>query len=165
MIIRKKELKDCDDWIDVHTRSWMLLDGVVSKKLLKAIIDTKSLRCKKDKQDFHLDDWHYVLEKDNHVIGIMILKKSNRVCFEKCGEIDTLYLSPDEIGKGYGKVLFLKAYEEFQKKGYSNFIVGCLDGNPSNVFYQHMGGKYIRQDSWDFLDEHYMENIYEYTIF
>ena len=164
MIIRKKEFKDCDDWIDVHTRSWMLLDGVVSPRILNILLESRDLRIKREREDFCSSDWNFVLEKDNHVIGIMILKKSNRVGFENCGEIDALYLDPNEIGKGYGKLLFLKACEEFQRKGYSNFIVGCLNGNPSNGFYQHIGGQFIRQDSWDVLEQHYMENVYKYSL-
>ena len=161
MIIRRKELKDCESWVDIHTRSWIhCLKGVVSSKIINIILESKDLRIKKDLEEFYSNNWNYVLENDNRVIGIMILKESNRIGFEGYGELDTLYLDPDEIGKGYGKFLFLKAYEEFQKRGYSKFVVGCLDGNSANLFYKHMGGKFIRQDSWDFLGEHYMENIY-----
>ena len=30
--------------------------------------------------------------------------------------------------------------------------------------YKHMGGKFVRQEPWDILDEHYIENIYEYDL-
>ena len=94
----------------------MLLDGVVSSRVLNILLESRDLRVKREREDFCSSDWNFVLEKDNHVIGIMILKKSNRVGFENCGEIDALYLDPNEIGKGYGKLLFLKACEGFQMK-------------------------------------------------
>ena len=29
--------------------------------------------------------------------------------------------------------------------GYDKMIIGCLVGNSSNKFYEHIGGKYIKQ--------------------
>ncbi|MBR2827833.1 MAG: GNAT family N-acetyltransferase [Bacilli bacterium] len=165
MLIRRKELEDCERWIDIFTNSWIqCLNEVVSSRILNILLETKDYRLKKEKMEYLLHNEDYVLEHDSCVIGIMRLKKSNRDGFNDFGEIDTLYLDPNEMEKGYGKILFLKACEEFQKKKYSYFIVGCLNGNPSNLFYKHMGGEKVRQDSWDVLDEHYVENVYLFKI-
>ena len=90
--------------------------------------------------------------------------KNQKKGYEKCGEVQGLYLYTEEKGKGYGKTLINKAFEVLKSKGYKKTVIGCVDGNPSNGFYKHLGGKFVRQDPWDILDEHYIENIYEYNL-
>lgn len=165
MNIRKKELKDCEVWVDINIKSWNdNLKGIVSDRLLKIISDNRDARIEKDIDNFKIDDWNYVLEDNNNVIGIMKIKQSDRIGYEDCGEVQVLYLYTDEKGKGYGKALINKAFDVLKNKGYKKVVIGCLDGNPSNEFYKHIGGKYVRQDSWNIFDEHYMENVYEYDI-
>ena len=165
MIIRKKELKDCESWVDVNVNSWNEnLKGVVSEKLLDFIKEKKDSSIKKEIEKFVEDDWNYVLEENGKVIGIMKLKESDRQGYEDCGEIQVLYLYTEEKGKGYGKALISKGFEVLKNKGYKKAVIGCLDGNPSNDFYKHMGGKFVRQEPWDILDEHYIENVYEYDL-
>ena len=92
------------------------------------------------------------------------MKESDKRGYENCGEVQILYLYTEEKGKGYGKALINKGFEVLKEKGYKKAVIGCLEGNPSNGFYKHMGWKLIRQDPWDILDEHYTENIYEYDL-
>lgn len=165
MRIRKKELKDCEAWVDINVNSWNEnLNGIVSDKLLNIITKNKDSRIKKDIADFKPNDWDYVLEDNNKVIGIMKIKQSERAGFENCGEVQVLYLYTKEKGKGYGKALINKAFEVLKEKGYEKVVIGCLDGNPSNEFYKHIGGRFIKQEPWNVFDEHYIENIYEYDI-
>lgn len=165
MNIRKKELKDCEVWVDINIKSWNEnLKGIVFDRVLKKITENKDSRIKKDITNFKVDDWNYVLEDNNKVIGIMKIKQSDRNDFEKYGEVQVLYLYTKEKGKGYGKSLINKAFEVLRNKGYKKVVIGCLEGNPSNEFYKHIGGKFIKQESWDIFNEHYMENIYEYDI-
>ena len=165
MIIRKREAKDVEPWIDVNINSWNEnLKGVVSDKLLKMMRDKRKTRIEKSKEEFQEDDWHYVLEENNKVIGIMKLRECDKEGYKDCGEVQILYLYKAEKGKGYGKALLEKGFEVLKNKGYDTVIIGCLEGNPSNGFYKHMGGKLVRQDPWDIFDEHYTENIYEYKI-
>lgn len=165
MIIRKKEKKDCESWVDVNIKSWNEnLKGVVSDKILDYIKEKRESRIKNDLENFKSDDWHYVLEENEKVIGIMKLKESTMKGYENCGEIQVLYLYTEEKGKGYGKALLKKGLDVLKRKGYKKAVIGCLVGNPSNGFYKHMGGTLVRQDPWNFLEEHYMENIYEYDL-
>ena len=79
MIIRKKELKDCEAWIDVNIKSWNEnLKGVVSDKLLKFIRDKRDSRIQNATDNFVSDDQHYVLEENGKVIGILKLKESEK---------------------------------------------------------------------------------------
>lgn len=165
MIIREKEYKDCEAWVNVNVSSWSdNLKGVVSDKVLKFLRDNKDLRIEKDKANFIQDDYHYVLEDNNKVIGILKIKESERENFSNYGEVQILYLLTEERGKGYGKTLLNKAFEVLKRKGFSKCVIGCLVKNPSNDFYKRMGGKYACQEPWNLFDETYVENIYEYDI-
>lgn len=165
MNIRKKELKDCEVWVDINIKSWNdNLNGIVSDRILKIITENRNSRIKRDISSFEVNDWNYVLEDNNSVVGIMKIKQSNRKDYENCGEVQILYLYTNEKGKGYGKALINKAFEVLKNKGYKKVVIGCLVGNPSNEFYKHIGGKFIRHESWCIFGEHYIENVYEYDI-
>lgn len=165
MIIREKELKDCEVWVDINIKSWNdNLKGIVSDRILKIITENREPRIENDINNFKSDDLNYVLEDNNDVIGIMKIKQSNRIGYEKCGEVQVLYLYTNEKGKGYGRALINKAFEVLKNKGYKKVVIGCLVGNPSNDFYKHIGGKFIKQEPWKIFDEHYIENVYEYDI-
>lgn len=165
MIIRKKELKDCEAWVDININSWNdNLKGIVSDRILKIIIGNRDSRIKKDISSFMVNDWDYVLEDNNNIVGIMRIKQSNRKGYENCGEVQVLYLYRNEKGKGYGKALINKGFEILKNKGYKKVVIGCLVGNPSNEFYKHIGGKIIGQEPWYIFDERYIENVYEYDI-
>lgn len=110
-IIRKKELKDCEDWINVNISSWNdNLKGIVSDKLLEKIAFNKEERIKKEKEIFKQDDNHYVLEENNKIVGILKIKKSDRNDFKLYGEVQVLYLLSSAKGKGYGKALIDVAF-------------------------------------------------------
>lgn len=165
MNIRKKELKDCEIWVDINIKSWNdNLKGIVSDRILKIITENRNARVEKDIKNFRVNDCDYVLEDNNNVLGIMKIKKSNRKGYENCGEVQLLYLYANEKGKGYGKALINKAFEALKEKGYKKVVIGCLVGNPSNEFYKHIGGKFIGQEAWSIFDENYIENVYEYDI-
>ena len=45
---------------------------------------------------------------------------------------------------GYGRKLIETGIKELKIMGYDQMIIGCLQSNPSNEFYKHMGGKLIK---------------------
>lgn len=164
-IIREKELKDCEDWVSVNISSWNdNLKGIISDIVLEKISSNKEERIKKEIENFKQDDCHYVLEENNEIVGILKIKESDRDCFIGYGEVQILYLLSSVKGKGYGKALIEVAFSKLKEKGFHKVVIGCLVGNPSNEFYKHLGGKFIKQDDWNLFDECYKENIYLYEI-
>ncbi|MGN1000617.1 MAG: GNAT family N-acetyltransferase, partial [Bacilli bacterium] len=128
------------------------------------ISSNKEERIKKEKEIFKQDDNHYVLEENNKIVGILKIKESDRNDFKEYGEVKVLYLLSSDKGKGYGKALIDIAFSKLKEKGFDRVVIGCLDGNPSNDFYKHLGGKFIKQEDWNIFDECYKENIYLYEI-
>ncbi len=164
-IIRKKELDDCEDWVDINVSSWNdNLKGIVSDKLLEKLSSNKEKRIKKEKELFKEDDNHYVLEENNKIVGILKIKKSDRDDFNEYGEVQVLYLLSSAKGKGYGRALINFAFSKLKEKNFNKVVIGCLDRNPANEFYKHLGGKFIKQEDWNIFDECYKENIYLYDI-
>ena len=54
------------------------------------------------------------------------------------------------------------ATKELKEMGFDKMIIACLKGNPSNEFYKHIGGVYIKDGEYKRL--HLPENIYYYDI-
>ena len=47
--------------------------------------------------------------------------------------------------------------------GYNKMVNGCLEGNPSNEFYKHMGGKFIETNPFKVPNgQELIENLYFY---
>lgn len=98
------------------------------------------------------------------VVGVLHVRKSKYKDFQDCGELGAIYLLNEVKGKGYGRILFEYAKKEIRKMGYTKMVNGCLEGNPSNDFYRHMGGKLVKQIP--FVVKNYgqelIENVYFY---
>ena len=81
--------------------------------------------------------------------------------YENAAEIHSLYILKEYQGNGYGKMLYDYAIKNIMEKGIKNLVIGCLNGNPSNNFYKHLGGKYIGNH---LFREKYIENIYLFEL-
>ena len=132
-IIRKKELKDCEDWINVNISSWNdNLKGIVSDKLLEKIAFNKEERIKKEKEIFKQDDNHYVLEENNKIVGILKIKKSDRNDFKLYGEVQVLYLLSSALNFFPFSCLFklfslsLKSFNTFPSNIFIFLLIGLF---------------------------------------
>ena len=47
---------------------------------------------------------------------------------------------------------------ELREIGCNKMLIGCLQGNPSNEFYKHIGGKFIKTRVFQKLN--LIENVY-----
>lgn len=107
-------------------------------------------------------DKRLVLEIDNKIVGFIRYGKANDKDFTNCGEIIAFYIIKKYQGNGYGRKLFELAKDELKKDGFDKMIISCLKGNPTNEFYKHMGGKYIKDGLFERLN--LKENIYLYKL-
>ena len=56
-------------------------------------------------------------------------------------EIFTLYVSPDEQGRGVGRTLLAGMFAEFLEQNLDSAIIWVLAANPARFFYETTGGK------------------------
>ena len=60
--------------------------------------------------------------------------------FEDCGEIISLYLLPEYMGKGYGKELLKTAISELSAQGFQEIFLWVLEeNNRARHFYERYG--------------------------
>lgn len=63
----------------------------------------------------------------------------------------------------YQNKIIRKAISELKKMGYNKMVNGCLEENPSNEFYKHMGGKFIETNPFKVPNgQELIENLYYY---
>jgi len=84
------------------------------------------------------------------IVGTSSFGGSRFEQFQSCGEIISIYLLPDYIGKGYGKILMEATLSELKKQGYENVFLWVLEeNNRARIFYEKFG--FLATD--DFLDD------------
>ncbi|MCM1023804.1 MAG: GNAT family N-acetyltransferase [Prevotella sp.] len=84
------------------------------------------------------------------IVGTSSFCKSRFEQFQGWGEVISVYLLPDYIGKGFGKRLMEAALLELKKQGYENVFLWVLEENiRARNFYTKFG--FVQTD--DFLDD------------
>lgn len=100
-----------------------------------------------------------VVLEDNEYIGTTSYCRSRFEDFADFGEIVSIYLKPEYIGKGYGKKLFEAAVAELGQLGFRDIFLWVLEDNtrartfyeaagfvPANIFLENnIGGKKLRE--------------------
>lgn len=101
----------------------------------------------------HLDNrqiHHLLLIEDGAFIGTASYCESRLPAFAGFGEIVSIYLLPEYMGRGLGKKLFEAAVERLQKMGFSHIFLWVLEENyRARKFYEKMGFT----SSGEFLDD------------
>lgn len=159
-IIRKKERKDCADVAHVVTVAWNeTYRGIVPDEFLANLYTNEEERAKNSYNNFNEKENHqYVLEVDDKVVGFVNVGSSDETDYENCGEIHTVYIINGYKGHGYGKKLIDAGIQELKSMNFDKMVIGCLDGNPSNEFYKHLGGKFVKTRIFEKLQ--LPENVY-----
>lgn len=87
---------------------------------------------------------------NDKIIGTSSFGKPRFEQFQNYGEIISIYLLPDYIGKGYGKILMKAVLSELKKQGYENIFLWVLEENKrARNFYEQYG--FLATD--DFLND------------
>jgi len=165
VIIRKKEKKDCQAVAHVVTVAWNeTYKGIVPDWFLEHLKENEEERAENSFNEFDENNNHqFVLEVDNEVVGFVNVGKTYDEEYENCGEIFALYIIGKYKGFGFGRKLVDTGIKELKALGYNSMLISCLKGNPSNEFYKHIGGKYIKDGLFEKLElpenVYYFENI------
>ena len=162
-IIRDCEEKDIPGVTRVVTISWgETYRGLIDDTEIDKLPTTEDERTKRALERFRNGEKQFVLEINNEIVGFSRYGKSEDPEFTNCGEIFAFYMIGKYHGLGLGRKLFEITRDELKKLGFDKMIIACLKGNPTNTFYEHMGGKYIKDGIFTRLN--LQENIYYYDI-
>ena len=161
-LIRKRTKEDCKDIAHVVTVAWNeTYKGIVPDWFLDELKNNEEERAKKTFNEFdEQDNNQFVLEVDNKVVGFVNFGVTGDESYQNCGEIFALYILSEYKGNGFGRKLVETAKNELKNMGYDKMIIACLKGNPSNDFYKHIGGVYVKDGLYKRLQLE--ENVYYY---
>ena len=126
MEIRKiKKSDDINAIGKIYEKSWKFAyDEIIPKDYLDSISGDTWLPHFENKNMNNL-----VLIENNKFIGTSSYCKSRSKEFNGFGEIVSIYLLPEYMGKGFGKKLFEATLNEFIKLGYKNVFLWMLEEN------------------------------------
>ncbi len=139
MEIRKiKKSDDINAIGKIYEKSWKFAyNGIIPKDYLDSVSGDKWLPHFENKSMNSL-----VLIENNQFIGTSSYCKSRSKEFNDFGEIVSIYLLPEHMGKGYGKLLFEATLNELVKTGYQNVFLWVLEENTrARRFYEKQNFK------------------------
>lgn len=77
---------------------------------------------------------------NDRIVGTSSICRSRSSRFDGWGEVVSLYLLPDYMGKGCGRMLLTFAVSELKKQGYANIFLWVLEENGrARRFYERFG--------------------------
>ena len=167
-IIEELSLDNAYEYAYVNSRAWLeSYKGIIDDEYLEKINTDESIQALTEKLKGYVandSEQFFLLRVNGKPVGVLCVRKPKYEDYQDCGELGAIYLLNCVKGKGYGKILFEYAKRELKKMGYNKMVNGCIDGNPSNEFYKHMGGKLVKQIP--FVVKNYgqelTENVYYY---
>lgn len=124
-IRRIKKSDDVNAIGKIYEKSWKFAyNGIIPKDYLESISGNNWLPHFENKDVFNL-----VLIDNNEFIGTSSYCGSRSKEFNNFGEIVSIYLLPEYIGKSFGKKLFEATLNELVKLGYKNIFLWVLEEN------------------------------------
>ena len=163
-LIRKRRKEDCKDIAHVVTVAWNeTYQGIVPDWFLLELKNNEDARAKKAYNEFDENSNNqFVLVVDEEVVGFVNFGITDDEEYDHCGEIFALYVISKYKGNGFGKKLVEAAKNELKNMGFNKMLIACLKGNPSNEFYKHIGGIYVKDGLYKRLQ--LKENVYYYEL-
>ena len=160
--IRKQEREDCKDVVHIKTIAWNeTYKGIVPDEYLANLYRNEDERLVRAYEKFEDESIHqFVLIVDNKVVGFLGVGKSLEEEYPNIGQIYALYIINKYHGYGFGRKLVETGIKELKKIGFDKMIICCLEGNPTNEFYKHIGGNLVKTKPYKKFN--IPENIYYY---
>ena len=162
VVVRRRQKKDCADISHVVTIAWQeTYRGIVNDEFLNNLPNTEKDRTQRALKNFHRKDNHqFVILVNDRVVGFVNAGLTEDKEYPGCGEVFALYLISKYKGKGFGRKLTEVGIEELKKLGCSKMVIGCLEGNKTNAYYKHIGGKFVKTRIFKLPNQEITENVY-----
>lgn len=122
----------------IYENSWRVAyRGIIPKEYLDSIPKGHWVKHLNNKNMYHL-----IAIQDGKFIGTSSYCSSRSDEFKDFGEIVSIYLLPEYMGKGYGKKLFEATVKELILLGHKNIFLWVLEENTrARSFYEKQGFK------------------------
>lgn len=165
-LVRRSKKEDCRDIQKVITKTWQhTYKGIMNEKFLNDLSENEEFRIKNSCESFSdIDNNQFVLIINDKIVGFINVGVTEDTNYENCGEIFAIYILESYQRKGFGKKLIDIGVQELKKLGFNKYIIGCIDGNPSNQFYKQLGGKFVGTRTITKGGDVLIENIYYFDM-
>ena len=159
--IRKWTKEDSEELANKIAVVWnTTYKGIVEDEFLKYLLENEKYSAERLKNNLDEQPFYYVLTLENKIIGWIYFTMESDV-LKGAAEIHHLYVLKKNQKMSYGKKFYDFAVKKIKENHIHKLVIGCLDKNPANDFYKHLGGKYLTNRLWR---EHYIENVYLFEI-
>lgn len=120
----------------IYEESWRYAyRGIIPQDFLDAIPEGHWVK------NFDIPGWHtMVCIQNGEYIGTGSFCKSRFEQYPDCGEVISIYLLPEYMGKGYGSKLLEVMMNELKKQGFKEVFLWVLEENSrAREFYENYG--------------------------
>ena len=148
-LIRPGKVEDAPGITYVQTYTWKTTySGLMPEEILDNRIKELPKRTENTRRRLEAGDPYLVAETEGKIVGMAVCLPSRNPDYPEDGEIQAIYILKEYQKAGIGRQLFSGCMAYLRQQGHENMIVNCLDGNPSALFYEKMGGVVVgtRQD-------------------
>ncbi len=156
-IIRLNRYEDQEQMARIKVDGWKnAYDRIIAANYLNSLNYEK--QAERYKASFYeYRELVFVAVRGDEVLGYSCFNPNPNVdSFDS--ELVSLYIKPNEIGKGIGTELFIATRKQMINLGKKNMIVWCLSNNENAVkFYEKMGGKIVKTKDAKIGDRTYKE--------
>lgn len=162
-VIRKNELKDQEQMAHIKVDGWKsAYDKIVAASYLKSLnYEEQTERYIHSFEEYK--DRVLVAVKGDEVLGYSCFDPKNSDSLES--ELVSLYIKPNEKGKGIGTALVKETCKELILSGKKNMMVWCFEDNLSAIeFYETLGGKKIETKQAKIGEEWYTEYGFYFNL-
>lgn len=156
-VIRKNIYEDQEQIARIKVDGWKnAYDRIISSTYLNTLnYEEQAARYKSSFEEYK--DYVFVAVRGDEVLGYSCFNPTPNVD-DFDSELVSLYIKPDEIGKGIGTELFIATRKQMIKLGKKNMIVWCLSDNKNAIkFYEKLGGKVVKTKNAKIGDSTYVE--------
>lgn len=147
MRIRRASDGDAEGIAKVHVDSW--------RTTYKNIIPDEFLQNLSYVQRTEL--WKRNISKDGNFVFVAVKENGEIVGFADCGkrehnsnenagDLTSIYLLEEQQGKGIGKQLMKRVFQQLRELSCNKIFVEVLDDNKTRFFYEHYGAKFLRKE-------------------
>lgn len=158
-MIREANINDVDEITDLLLDTWeTTYNNIFPKEVFEQRRNTRNNRIESIKS---IIDTIYVYEEKGKILGQLSIIDARG--YIDAGEVQSIYVLKEAQGKGIGKQLLNKAFDELRKK-YNKIIIRCLKDNSSLEFYKYMGGTVINTEEIVVLNKKYIEEVIIYNF-
>jgi ribosomal protein S18 acetylase RimI-like enzyme len=141
MIVREATVNDAPAIAAIRNETWQInYRGIVADEYLDAMsLDDATARFAKGLAS--PDEHFFVAVSDGEVIGFSVCGAERERGQHVLGEIYAIYVLPGMQRSGAGRLLMGASVRKLMVLGFTSMLLWSLASNPSNGFYERMGGR------------------------